>query len=329
VSRTAGPVAPELEFDAASARAALGGRRIGPHMPLAPGLRHAVERAVRIGATAMQVFADNPTAWRRRTEPPDGIEEFRRSLEERDIGPLAVHAPYLINLATPDPVVLGRSIDTLVGELAMASHYGARFVNIHVGSHRGAGTDAGTATAGEALARVLERGEESAGPSIALEVSAGQGDSVGVTLVELAAIIERAERHGADPARLVVCLDTAHLWGAGFDLDHVDGIERLVAEVDALLGPGRLAMIHLNDARTAKGSHLDRHEHIGAGRIGAAALRRLLTHPRLTSVPMYLETPGMDTGWDGANLDRVRRLIAGAELPELPPEASLVRSERL
>jgi deoxyribonuclease-4 len=152
---------------------------------------------------------------------------------------------------------------------------------------------------------------------LVLEDSAGQGDSIGVTVDELGAIVTAAQAAGADLERLGVCLDTAHLWGAGYALDDPAAIDRLLVELDASLGPQRLVMLHLNDARPPCGSRQDRHAHLGAGRIGLDGLRHLLQHPRLAHVPAYLETPDMGAGWDAVNMDRVRRLMSDDPIDEL------------
>ncbi len=312
--------------------AALGGRLIGPHLPLARGLPRAADRAGAIGATAIQVFADNPTAWRRRTEPPDDLDEFLRRLEAHGIRSLAIHAPYLINLAAADIDFREKSIHALASELRMGRAYGAHAVCVHVGSHVGQGLDRGIELVGGGLASALaEVGDGPGLPIIALENSAGQGDGLGTSVEELAAIVDAAAAAGADASRIGVCLDTAHLWGAGYALDDPLAVDRLLADVDARLGPHRLRMLHLNDSKVACGSRRDRHAHIGAGMIGRTGLRHLLMHPRLALVPAYLETPGMDAGFDAINMDRVRRIITGEPFEELPPEeptASERRSRR-
>lgn len=324
------PLAPPVRIDPEEARSALGGRAIGPHVALAHGLPRALERIRVVGAGAVQVFADNPTAWRRKADPPAGIDAFRRGLEAARVESLAIHAPYLVNLASPDPALIERSREVMIAELQMGRRYGARAVNVHIGSHKGAGLDAGLARAGETVARILDAVPPGPDvPMLVLEDSAGQGDSVGVTMAELGAILRAAARHGADPSRLGVCLDTAHLWGAGYAVDTAEGVEALVGELAREVGTDRLAMLHLNDSRAARGSRADRHEHVGGGSIGAAGMAALLTHPMFALVPAYLETPGMDTGWDAVNMDRVRRLLAGAPLPELPPEAYKARGERI
>jgi deoxyribonuclease IV len=313
-------------------RAPLAGRLIGPHLPLGEGLLKAARRAVEIGASAIQVFTDNPTSWQRRREPPPKLAEFRAQLAAADIGPLAVHGPYLVNLAGGNDVFWRHSVDTLVTDMAAAAAFGARFLNVHVGSHRGLEREAGVARLADGVCEVLARTplEMPAGnpaPMLVLENSVGSGDGLGSTLGDLALILAAIDAAGAPAERVGICLDTAHLWAAGTPLDTPAAIDALANEAQALLGE-RLVMLHLNDARTARGSRVDRHEHIGAGQLGSPAISRLLDHGWLGRLPMYLETPGMDLGYDGVNMDRVRLLIAGRKLPTLPPEAFSVRGSR-
>ena len=287
----------------------------------------AAERGAAIGATAAQIFSDNPTAWRRRAEPPAELAAFRERLAELDIGPLAIHAPYLVNLAGHDAILWERSVAALANELRVGAEYGARFVAVHVGSHRGHGREQGIRRLGEGIRRVLDEAPaDGEGPLLVLENSAGTGDGIGSSVEDLVDILEAAARAGADGDRLGLCLDTAHLWGAGIDVADPAALDAVLRRVDAEAGPQRLAMVHLNDTRTLRGSRLDRHEHIGAGAIGASGLRHVLTHPRLAGVPTYLETPGMDVGYDAVNMDRVRLLLAGEALPDLPAEAFETRS---
>ena len=304
-------------------RAALGGRRIGVHLALGQGMVRAADCAAAIGASAIQVFTDNPTAWRRRTAPPTDLPRFRLRLRELDIRLAAVHAAYLINLAGPEPDFWARSVSVLAAELRMAEAYGAPLVNVHIGSHKGAGPEAGRRQLGRGLAEALAAAELSAdtGPRLVLENSAGGGDALGDSVEDLAAILEAAAAAGVAQARLAFCLDTAHLWGAGVDLRQEQVLDDLLARFDALLGAERLVLIHLNDSKAALGSRADRHQHIGAGAIGEGGLRGVILHPRLADVPMILETPGMDEGFDAVDMERVRRLIAGRRLPTLPRRA--------
>ena len=320
-------------------RATLGGRTIGIHLPLGAGMVKAADRADAIGAAALQVFADNPTAWRRRTDPPRELPAFRARLAELHLEPTATHAAYLINLAGGDETFWGRSVSALAAELRMGAAYGAAFVNVHVGSHRGDSPEAGIARLARGMAAALgevaaldaaalaadEGAPPSAGssvtPLLVLENSAGGGDGIGSTLEELAAIAEAAVRAGVPEGAFGFCLDTAHLWGAGYDLSDPAALDDLLARFDVLLGPRRLAMLHLNDSKVPLGSHGDRHQHLGAGAIGERGMRALLSHPRLSLVPAYLETPGMDDGWDARNMERARALIAGEALPQLDEAA--------
>lgn len=304
-------------------RAALGGRRIGAHLALGRGMVRAADRAVEIGASTIQVFADNPTAWHRRNAPPDELPAFRGRLLELDVVPTAIHAAYLINLAGPDPDLWGRSVAVLAAELRMGLAYGAGMVNVHIGSHKGAGRAAGLQQLSRGIAAALEAAElpDGAGPLLVLENSAGGGDAMGDSVEDLGRILEAVAGTGAEVERLAFCLDTAHLWGSGVDLREELALDELLSRFSALVELRRLAMIHLNDSKAALGSRADRHQHIGAGAIGPEAIRRLLTHPGLAHVPMYLETPGMDEGYDAVNMERVRLLLAGEPLPELPTEA--------
>ncbi len=309
------------------------GRRLGAHLPLGTGMVKAADRAAAIGADAIQIFSDNPTAWRRRAALPPELPSFRARLTELGIEPLVIHAAYLVNLAGGDPLFFERSVQLMAHELRTADAYGARLVNVHIGSHRGAGAETGIDRLIDGLILAFALADDvrvpaDGGPRVVLENSAGSGYGLGVTLEQLQAIQERARERGLDLARIAFCLDIAHLWGAGYPVDDPLGVDALVAEFDARIGLERLALIHLNDTRSERGSHQDRHEHLAAGRIGAAGLRAFLVHPALGHVPFMLETPGMGEGYDAVNLDRARDLVAGRPLPTLPPGAFSLPSAR-
>jgi deoxyribonuclease-4 len=301
--------------------------RLGPHIPLGNGMVKAVERAYAIGATAIQIFGDNPTAWRRRAEPPVEQEQFRERLAAYDIRPVAVHAAYLVNLAGADDDFFERSVSVLQHDLQAAPGFGASLVNVHTGSHRDSGVETGIARLAEGVARTLA--EAPSGPDAAalvLENSAGGGFAVGVTVEELAAIADAVAARGIDDSRVGFCLDTAHLWSAGYCLAEPDETDALLERFDALIGLQRLRMIHLNDSKSQLGSRLDRHEHVGAGAIGERGMAHLLRHPRLADVAWYLETPGMEEGYDAVNVRRALDLVAGRPLEPLAAEAFDVRS---
>jgi deoxyribonuclease IV len=305
------------------------GRRLGAHLPLGNGMVKAAERAHAIGATALQIFGDNPTAWRRRTEPPGEQEAFRERIAAHGIGPVVVHAAYLVNLAGPDAGFFEQSVAILAHELRSAPGFGARFVNVHTGSHRDTGLEAGVARLAEGVRRTLDEapsGNEAA--TLVLESSSGGGFAVGATIEELAAIAEAVARRGVPDSRVAFCLDVAHLWAAGYRLSDPGETDAVVEAFDRLIGLDRLALIHLNDSKTEVGSRVDRHEHVGAGGIGEAGMAHLLTHPRLGHVTYLLETPGMDEGYDAVNMARARALARGLPLDPLPPEAMNLRGSR-
>ena len=307
------------------------GRRLGAHLPLGRGMIRAAERAAAIGADTFQIFTDNPTAWRRRAAPPAELPAVAARIEALGLVPLVVHASYLINLAGPPGEAWDASVELLAGELRVAPTFGASIVNVHCGSHLGAGTEDGLARLGEGIARAVGLAAPEGALRLVLELSSGSGTGVGTVPAEIATAIDAAEAGGVEPDRLGVCLDTAHAWGAGHDVGTIEGVDRLVADLDRTIGLRRVRLVHLNDSRSERGSRTDHHEHLGAGRIGVAGLRRVLTHPDLAGVTYILETPGMDDGYDAIDLERARAIAAGAvlePLPAPPPEPAGGRRRR-
>ncbi len=318
------------------------GRRLGAHLPLGGGMVKAVDHAHEIGADALQIFSDNPMSWRRRASPPGELEAFRARLQRHHIAPVAIHAAYLVNLAGPDPDVQERSVGLLATELRVAPTFGARFVNVHIGSHRGEGVQAGIRRLAEGTERVLASVDEDHAPDargvedtatdadrsgggpamLVLENSAGSGWNLGSDLDEMTAIADAIAARAIPDRRVGFCLDTAHAWGAGIDLSWPDAIDAFLAAFDDRIGLDRLVMVHFNDSRAERGSRLDRHEHIGAGRIGERGLAHIIRHPSLAHATYILETPGMDEGFAGVNMARARALAAGEPLPALPADVA-------
>ena len=296
-----------------------GAPRVGIHLGVAAGLLKAGRRARQIGATALQIFSDNPTAWRRRSEPPADAPAFVAFCAREGIAPVAIHASYLINLAGSAEPFARQSVEGLTYEMQRASAYGATLVNVHIGSHRGGGRDRGVARLAANVRAVLAGSP--AGVRLVLENSAGGGDTLGGTLEELAAILEAVPPTSSH--QLAFCLDTAHLWGAGYDISTASEATTVLDRFDELIGLDRLALVHLNDSRSQLGSRGDRHEHIGAGRIGAAGLAAFLRDPRLSGrTALVMETPGVDEGFDAVNMRRSWLLYGGADaLPVLPARA--------
>jgi deoxyribonuclease IV len=305
------------------------GRRLGAHLPLGDGMVKAADRAAAIGASSLQVFTDNPAAWRRRPALPTELPAFRESLRAHGIAPLVVHAPYLVNLAGLEGEFRERSVELLAHELRIAQAWGASCLNVHVGSHRGAGVDDGIRRFAEGVAQGLAMvADDAPDVTLVIENGSGAGFGLGTTADQLAAIDTALVEQGVDRDRTAFCLDTAHLWGAGHAIDTPEGVDATLAKLHAMLGLGRVRLVHLNDSRAELGSHTDRHEHVGAGRIGGEGLARVLTHPGLAHVTYLLETPGMDDGYDAVNLQRARYLVEGLPLPDLPPEAFHTRSHK-
>jgi len=298
-----------------------GAPRVGIHLGVAGGLLRAARRARQIGATSLQIFSDNPTAWRRRAGSPADAEAFVQYCRAEGIGPIAIHASYLINLAGSAEPFASQSRAGLIHEVRRAPEYGASLVNTHIGSHRGTGHGVGLARIADNVAAVLA--ETPPGVRLVLENSAGGGDNLGSRLEELRTILEAVDARGGNLSQLAFCLDTAHLWGAGYDLSAVEPATAVLDRFDALIGLERLALVHLNDSRAERASRADRHEHLGAGRIGAAGLAAILRDPRLaTTTSFVLETPGTAEGYDAVNVRRAWLLYRGeATLPELPPRA--------
>lgn len=293
-----------------------GGRRLGVHLPLARGMVKAAERAAEIGADVVQVFSDNPTTWARRAAASPELPAFRAAIAAGGLEPIAIHASYLINLAGANAEFRDRSVALLVHELLTAPSFGASILNVHIGSHLGDGAAVGIGRVAEAVARAhaaVPGGRDAT--ILVLENAAGSGGGLGTDGAELAAILEASLAAGADPARLGFCLDTAHAWGAGHDVGTAAGVDTLLADLDATIGLEWIRLVHLNDSRSERGSRTDRHEHLGEGLIGVDGLARILTHPRLGDVSYILETPGMDEGYDLANLTRARALAADPTAP--------------
>jgi deoxyribonuclease-4 len=275
---------------------------LGAHMSIAGGLPLALVRGRDAGCGAVQIFLKNQRQWAGRSLEADEVTEFRRQQAATGIRTAFAHASYLLNLASPVDAEWARSVAAFHDELERAERLALPFVVIHPGSHLGAGAAAGVDRVVRALDELTGR---TAGyrVRIALENTAGCGDLVGSRAEELGAILTAVRR----PERVGVCLDTCHLFAAGYDIRPPAGLARALAAFERAVGEDRIVAFHLNDARAGLGSGLDRHENIGQGRIGLGAFRALLRHPRWRRRPMVLETPKVDD-WDARNLATLRRL---------------------
>ena len=276
----------------------------GAQIRQAGGLLAALRRAEAMGAEVMQVFAQSPRQWRYPEANAERSVTFGLAWPASPVVQRVVcHAPYLINLGSADPVVYERSCACLSENLRAASAMGATGLVVHVGSHLGAGLDACLDGVAAGLVAALDQAD----CPLLLENTAGAGGTIGRSFEELARIIDRAGGH----PRLGVCLDTQHAWAAGMAFDTVDAAGALVEEIDRTVGLHRLACLHVNDSKVARGAGLDRHENVGQGAIGLAAFRALLGHPALQDLPAVLEVPGTENhGPDARELAAVRQLHA-------------------
>ncbi|HXN59405.1 MAG TPA: deoxyribonuclease IV [Acidimicrobiales bacterium] len=293
---------------------------IGAHVRAGGDLLGALVRGRDIEADCVQIFTQSPRAWK----PMQYGDEVLAAYREAQTGAKAAtgvtetfcHATYLINVAATDPEVLRRSRDCLLANFAVATGMGAHGLVLHVGSHRGQGFDACVPQVVDALLETLASQPDGA-CSIVLENAAGTGDTVGRTFEELATLVEaveaaeRATGTRTAQRRLQVCLDTQHLWASGVDFSSMDKADRVVARFDDVVGLERLRCLHLNDSKVELGANRDRHENIGAGTIGAAALGALLSHPALVGLPAILEVPG---GGQGARREDVAAARAAVAL---------------
>lgn len=277
---------------------------IGAHMSIAGGLYRAVERGATLGCGAVQIFLKSHRQWAARPLEPEAVRLFRAMRRQTGVRHVFAHASYLLNLAAPAREQWRQTVDAFTDEVERAEALGLGFVVIHPGSHMGLGVEAGIARVVGALDEVTAR---SSGyrVRIALENTAGAGGCLGKSFAELGAMVARAR----DPERLGVCIDTCHLFAAGYDVRGEDGWRRAMAECAREVGLRRVLAFHVNDAKSGLGSGLDRHEHIGHGFLGLRPFRWLLADRRFARVPKVIETPKEpEPVADRRNLARLRRL---------------------
>lgn len=259
---------------------------LGAHLGIAGGLATAVGEAERLSLESLQIFSKSPQMWAGPAIPAEAARAFRAAVASSRLKATAVHHGYLLNLGSPREAMLARSRTAFRDEIARAELLGADALIFHPGAHLDSGTEAGLRTIALSLSEVLRDAPET-GPRLLLENAAGQGTTLGSTLEELATVLAAVD----EPDRVGVALDTCHLFAAGYDFRTEEGYGRLVDTVAATIGIGQVAAFHLNDAKADLGSHLDRHENIGAGQIGREGFRHFVTDRRWATVPGYLETP--------------------------------------
>ena len=273
-------------------------------MSIAGGVHCAIDRARSIGCSAMQIFVKNNMQWFARPFTRPEIKAFLHHPQRAELGAVFAHANYLINLAATNPQFHANSIRALSEELKRTDQLGLPFLVLHPGAHLGAGEETGLKKVASSIDRVFARMPK-VKARIALETTAGQGSCLGHTFEHLAYIIA----HVREPARLCVCLDTAHVFAAGYDLTSAVGTQQTFREFERIIGLQHLVALHLNDSKTVRGSRVDRHAHIGKGQIGLEAFRFIMRDRRFRKIPKVLETPkGKELGGDVENMETLRQL---------------------
>lgn len=278
--------------------------RIGVHVRVGAGYAKAIDYAKRVKCTAVQIFSSNPRAYR--TSPVDrpALEAFRAAREEAGIDPCVIHSPYLINLASDDPKIAAGSLNLLKYDVAVAHAGGIKYVNTHLGSYGKRDRNEGFVSA----CRLLEQALENIPPSVFLvmENSAGAGSLCGGTLDELGRFVK-----ALDHPQLGVCLDTAHAWAAGYEINSQRGVDDFLYNAAKNIGLDRVHVFHFNDTQVPLGGNRDRHHHIGEGNIGFEGFRALAARPELRDKTAILETPGEEAD-DLRNLETIRAIFKGA-----------------
>ncbi len=278
---------------------------LGAHLSISGGLYKAIDSAIDLGATALQIFTKNQRQW---TAPPlkeEEIKKFKESWKRWGEYPVFAHVSYLLNLASPKKDMQNKSVEGFAVELKRAESLGIKYLVTHLGSHMGDEEKQALKRFAQNLDTAIEKSETKK-VKILLETTAGQGTNLGYDFKHLRLVMD----HSKHPERLGVCFDTCHAFAAGYEIRDVDNFEKTFETLDKEVGLKILFLIHLNDSKHKLGSRKDRHEHIGKGEIGIEGFKNIMTHPLTYSIPKVLETPkGKTLLEDRKNIDRLMRLI--------------------
>jgi deoxyribonuclease IV len=285
-------------------------RRIGVHLGTAGGVSNTVLRAKEIGANTFQIFSSSPRMWRASAVDPQQAERLRELRTQYDVGPLVIHTSYLVNLCSVTEDVRRKSVDAFRGEMERALKLGAEYLVLHPGSWKGMTRHEGLTLAAESIERAIDglpwQGTQF---SILIENTAGAECSLGGSLDQVAELVMLLRNH----APVAVCLDTCHTHVAGYDIVSDEGYEETMIQIEATVGFDAVRVWHCNDAKAARGSKLDRHQHIGQGTIGKDAFRRLLNDPRFAHSAFIAETPVDDDGDEASNVSALKHLVGKAK----------------
>lgn len=275
--------------------------KIGAHVSIAGGVGNAVERQLDVGGNCGQIFTHSPQVWDHGDLTDEDAERFVAETDADLDGPWVIHSSYLVNLCTPKDDLREKSIDSMQQEVDAADRLGVEYVNVHLGAHTGAGVDGGIDNAVGAIDEL----DVPEGVTVLVESDAGSGTKLGGRFEHLARVVEETAND------VDVCLDTAHMFAAGYDLSTPEAVDDVVAEFDDVVGTEHLRCIHLNDSKHECGTNKDEHAHVGDGHIGDDGMRRIVTHPEWRDVPFVLETPTEDGRSYAWNVERVTELRDG------------------
>ncbi len=274
--------------------------RVGAHTSIAGGAYNAVDEQVEYGGNCGQIFSHSPQVWQDPNIEDEEAERFRELSEDHGVGPWVIHSSYLVNLCTPKEDLREKSRDSMQKEVDAAAKLGIEYVNVHLGAHTGAGVDGGLDNA----AGVLDDLDVPESVTVLIESDAGSGTKLGGEFEHLAKVRERTDQD------IEFCLDTAHMFAAGYDLSTPAAVDETFAEFDDVVGLDDLACIHLNDSKHACGTNKDEHAHIGEGEIGEAGMDAFVNHDAVEGVPLVLETPTEDGRSFEWNIQKVKELRA-------------------
>jgi deoxyribonuclease-4 len=259
---------------------------LGAHQSIAGGLHKAIELALSINSTALQVFTKSPNQWKAKPLTDEDIASYKSAQSKSRIAPVVAHDCYLINLCAQNKALLKKSREAFLDELRRCEAVGIPYLNFHPGGHTGQGEETGIKIIAESLNWAHEQTKGFSVKGV-LETTAGQGTTLGYTFEQLRQIIDQVD----EPERMAVCIDTCHIFAAGYDISNAKGYEETMKHFDDVIGLSRLVAIHINDSLKGLGSKRDRHEHIGKGAIGLKGFACIMNDDRLAAVPKILETP--------------------------------------
>lgn len=281
----------------------MGAKLLGAHMPAAGGLHKALIRGKEIGCTAVQVFTSSPQQWKAKEVTQEMVDAFKDAQRETGLSQVVSHDSYLINLSSADEEHRAKSINGLTNEMLRSARFGIPFVVSHIGARTGQPEEVALKKACEGIEQVLANTPDEV--ALLMETTAGQGSALNSKFEEIGAILNALK----SPKRLAVCVDTCHIFVAGYDLRTAETYGKTFEAFDHIVGIEKIKAIHCNDSKKGLGSKVDRHAHIGEGEIGAEGFKLLVNDPRFENTPILLETPDAEE-WHRKNLDTLKSYIS-------------------